>query len=64
MWGKEKVYELLRVAGVNTVEKKNLSHDIQNNYYIVRVEKGSGGARVTSAAPKSESDDSLESEDA
>jgi SAM-dependent methyltransferase len=37
MWGEEKAYELLRQAGFGHVEKKNLPHDIQNNYYVVKV---------------------------
>lgn len=36
MWGEEKAREMLREAGFNRVEVKDLSHDIQNFYYIVR----------------------------
>lgn len=36
MWGEEKAFEMLRQAGFHTIEKKNLSHDIQNNYYVAR----------------------------
>lgn len=35
MWGREKALEMLKEAGFNRVEIKNLDHDIQNNYYIV-----------------------------
>ena len=35
MWGKEKALEMLKEAGFNHVEVKNLDHDFQNNYYIV-----------------------------
>ncbi len=35
MWGEEKARELLAAAGFKRIAKKNLSHDIQNNYYIV-----------------------------
>ncbi len=37
MWGEEKAYEMLHAAGFNDVQKHNLSHDVQNNYYVVRV---------------------------
>jgi 2-polyprenyl-3-methyl-5-hydroxy-6-metoxy-1,4-benzoquinol methylase len=36
MWGKEKALELLANAGFKQVEIKQLSHDFQNDYYIVR----------------------------
>jgi 2-polyprenyl-3-methyl-5-hydroxy-6-metoxy-1,4-benzoquinol methylase len=36
MWGREKALEMLQEAGFNSVEVKNLDHDFQNNYYIVR----------------------------
>lgn len=36
MWGKEKALELLANAGFKQVEIKQLSHDIQNDYYIIR----------------------------
>ena len=35
MWGEEKVYEYLVKAGFSTMEKRELAHDIQNNWYIV-----------------------------
>jgi len=35
MWGREKALVMLKEAGFNRVEIKNLDHDIQNNYYIV-----------------------------
>jgi ubiquinone/menaquinone biosynthesis C-methylase UbiE len=36
MWGEEKTREYLEKAGFRSVEKKELAHDIQNNWYIVR----------------------------
>jgi 2-polyprenyl-3-methyl-5-hydroxy-6-metoxy-1,4-benzoquinol methylase len=36
MWGEEKTREYLRRAGFQSVEKHELSHDIQNNWYVVR----------------------------
>jgi len=36
MWGEEKTREYLAKAGFNSVEKHELSHDIQNNWYVVR----------------------------
>lgn len=36
MWGREKAQEMLRAAGFNQIEIHNLSHDIQNDYYVVR----------------------------
>jgi ubiquinone/menaquinone biosynthesis C-methylase UbiE len=36
MWGEEKTREYLERAGFRSVEKKELAHDIQNNWYIVR----------------------------
>jgi len=36
MWGREKAQEMLRATGFNQVEIHNLSHDIQNDYYVVR----------------------------
>ncbi len=36
MWGEEKTREYLRRAGFGSVEKHELSHDIQNNWYVVR----------------------------
>jgi ubiquinone/menaquinone biosynthesis C-methylase UbiE len=36
MWGEEKTREYLDKAGFNSVEKHELSHDIQNNWYVVR----------------------------
>jgi 2-polyprenyl-3-methyl-5-hydroxy-6-metoxy-1,4-benzoquinol methylase len=35
MWGEEKAREMLRAAGFNKVEVKQLPHDFQNSYYIV-----------------------------
>ena len=36
MWGEEKAREYLQRAGFRSVEKHELSHDIQNNWYVVR----------------------------
>ena len=36
MWGEEKAREYLQRAGFRAVETKNLAHDIQNNWYVVR----------------------------
>jgi SAM-dependent methyltransferase len=36
MWGKEKALELLAKAGFQQVEIKQLAHDLQNDYYIIR----------------------------
>ncbi len=36
MWGVEKAKEYLRKAGFTTVDIKNLPHDFQNSYFIVR----------------------------
>lgn len=36
MWGEEKTREYLQKAGFRSVETKNLAHDIQNNWYVVR----------------------------
>jgi ubiquinone/menaquinone biosynthesis C-methylase UbiE len=36
MWGEEKTREYLANAGFRTVEKHELAHDIQNNWYVVR----------------------------
>ena len=36
MWGEEKTRDYLRRAGFRSVEKHELSHDIQNNWYVVR----------------------------
>ncbi len=36
MWGEEKTREYLTLAGFGSVEKHELSHDIQNNWYVVR----------------------------
>ncbi|TMA61115.1 MAG: class I SAM-dependent methyltransferase [Deltaproteobacteria bacterium] len=36
MWGEEKTREYLTKAGFRAVEKHELSHDIQNNWYVVR----------------------------
>ncbi|MEE8555184.1 MAG: class I SAM-dependent methyltransferase, partial [bacterium] len=36
MWGEEKAREMLRDAGFGKVEVKQLPHDFQNSFYIVR----------------------------
>jgi ubiquinone/menaquinone biosynthesis C-methylase UbiE len=36
MWGEEKTREYLERAGFASVEKHELAHDIQNNWYVVR----------------------------
>ena len=36
MWGEEKALEMLEKAGFKSVEVKQLEHDFQNNYYIVK----------------------------
>jgi 2-polyprenyl-3-methyl-5-hydroxy-6-metoxy-1,4-benzoquinol methylase len=36
MWGEEKTREYLERAGFQSVEKHELAHDIQNNWYVVR----------------------------
>jgi ubiquinone/menaquinone biosynthesis C-methylase UbiE len=36
MWGEEKTREYLAKAGFRVVEKRELAHDIQNNWYVVR----------------------------
>jgi 2-polyprenyl-3-methyl-5-hydroxy-6-metoxy-1,4-benzoquinol methylase len=36
MWGEEKTREYLLRAGFRSVDKKELAHDIQNNWYVVR----------------------------
>jgi ubiquinone/menaquinone biosynthesis C-methylase UbiE len=36
MWGEEKTREYLERAGFSSVEKHELAHDIQNNWYVVK----------------------------
>jgi ubiquinone/menaquinone biosynthesis C-methylase UbiE len=36
MWGEEKTREYLGKAGFSSIEKHELAHDIQNNWYVVR----------------------------
>jgi 2-polyprenyl-3-methyl-5-hydroxy-6-metoxy-1,4-benzoquinol methylase len=36
MWGEQKTREYLKRAGFRSVEKHELAHDIQNNWYVVR----------------------------
>jgi 2-polyprenyl-3-methyl-5-hydroxy-6-metoxy-1,4-benzoquinol methylase len=35
MWGEEKAREYLHQAGFRSVQKRELAHDIQNNWYVV-----------------------------
>ena len=35
MWGEEKTREYLQRAGFHSIEKHELAHDIQNNWYVV-----------------------------
>ncbi|GAB4446172.1 MAG: hypothetical protein OHK0035_40400 [Cyanobacteria bacterium J069] len=35
MWGQEKALQMLAEAGFVSVDIKRLSHDFQNDYYIV-----------------------------
>ncbi|NJO40599.1 MAG: methyltransferase domain-containing protein [Cyanobacteria bacterium CRU_2_1] len=36
MWGQEKALEMLNDAGFTNIEIKQLAHDFQNSYYIIR----------------------------
>lgn len=36
MWGEEKTRDYLKKAGFSSIETNRLSHDIQNNWYVVR----------------------------
>jgi ubiquinone/menaquinone biosynthesis C-methylase UbiE len=36
MWGEEKTREYLQRAGFKSIETRELAHDIQNNWYVVR----------------------------
>ena len=36
MWGEETTREYLQRAGFRSIEKRELAHDIQNNWYVVR----------------------------
>jgi ubiquinone/menaquinone biosynthesis C-methylase UbiE len=36
MWGVEKTHEYLQRAGFGSIETRELAHDIQNNWYVVR----------------------------
>jgi hypothetical protein len=36
MWGEEKTKEYLAKAGFRTVQTNKLSHDIQNNWYVIK----------------------------
>jgi 2-polyprenyl-3-methyl-5-hydroxy-6-metoxy-1,4-benzoquinol methylase len=36
MWGEEKTIDYLKRAGFGSIVKRNLAHDVQNNYYVVR----------------------------
>jgi capsular polysaccharide biosynthesis protein len=35
MWGEEKVREYLNEAGFSLIKTNTLSHDIQNNWYVI-----------------------------
>lgn len=39
MWGEEKTRDYLQRAGFSAIEKHELRHDIQNNWYVVRKEQ-------------------------
>lgn len=41
MWGEEKTRDYLARAGFVSVDKHELAHDIQNNWYVVRKHEGS-----------------------
>jgi ubiquinone/menaquinone biosynthesis C-methylase UbiE len=36
MWGEQKTREYVHKAGFRSIEKHELSHDIQNNWYVIR----------------------------
>jgi ubiquinone/menaquinone biosynthesis C-methylase UbiE len=36
MWGEEKTRQYLERAGFRSIEKRELAHDIQNNWYVIR----------------------------
>lgn len=36
MWGREQAMEMLQAAGFKSIERKELTHDIMNDYYIIR----------------------------
>jgi len=36
MWGEEKARQYLQMAGFRSIETKQISHDIQNNWYVIR----------------------------
>jgi 2-polyprenyl-3-methyl-5-hydroxy-6-metoxy-1,4-benzoquinol methylase len=36
MWGEEKTRQYLQKAGFSSIETNRLSHDIQNNWYVIR----------------------------
>lgn len=36
MWGEEKTREYLERAGFRSIEKRELAHDIQNNWYVIK----------------------------
>ena len=43
MWGEQKTREYLAKAGFASVEKHELAHDIQNNWYVVRPAEAASG---------------------
>jgi hypothetical protein len=36
MWGEEKTHEYLEKAGFTSIDMRQLAHDMQNNWYVVR----------------------------
>jgi hypothetical protein len=36
MWGEQKTREYVHKAGFRSIEKHELFHDIQNNWYVIR----------------------------
>jgi hypothetical protein len=38
MWGEQKTREYLQRAGFTSVTTHELAHDIQNNWYVVRID--------------------------
>jgi hypothetical protein len=36
MWGRETAVQMLKQSGFTSIDIKKLSHDIQNEYYIIK----------------------------
>ncbi|MGD1854625.1 MAG: hypothetical protein ACFB2W_10265 [Leptolyngbyaceae cyanobacterium] len=36
MWGREMAWEMLQATGFESIERQELSHDIMNDFYILR----------------------------